>query len=363
MRFLEKFILGVKICTFLGCFLFVTHRGYKCVQKYLEVPTSTTFENHYAGGHQMPTITLATDNFVVNEDILFSCNLTLDQYKFGHWTGYGNETYCSDAAEMFKESSLSVRDFDIIFSYSMFNGSKIYGNATDIKVSYFGPIVYFTFDVPKNIARNGVRNIRILIDDYNLDFKIIIHQANAKMTDMPKVPDSVLVKGRYEFVATISHQIIHQLDFEGTKCNPSENYSFDDCVIDYIHQKTMETVGCASIYGKLESICNDTERAEKAAYLFLEMYEESSKHSKWCFYPCTYMDITMAYNLKSKDYTQGIIFDLNFKKFVSVTKSYYSYTELEFLAEFGGYVGLFLGLSVFDLSSFFETLIRKIYSV
>ena len=32
-----------------------------------------------------------------------------------------------------------------------------------------------------------------------------------------------------------------------------------------------------------------------------------------------------------------------------VTTSSYAYTELELIAELGGYVGLFLGLSVFDL--------------
>ena len=40
---------------------------------------------------------------------------------------------------------------------------------------------------------------------------------------------------------------------------------------------------------------------------------------------------------------------LGFDKYIKVIKSKYSYTGLELLAELGGYVGLFLGLSVFDL--------------
>ena len=40
---------------------------------------------------------------------------------------------------------------------------------------------------------------------------------------------------------------------------------------------------------------------------------------------------------------------LRFNKYIKVIKSSYAYTELELFAELGGYVGLFLGLSVFDL--------------
>ena len=50
---------------------------------------------------------------------------------------------------------------------------------------------------------------------------------------------------------------------------------------------------------------------------------------------------------------------LNFDKYIKVTTSTYGYTELELLAELGGYVGLFLGLSVFDLRLVFN----KIFNI
>ena len=56
---------------------------------------------------------------------------------------------------------------------------------------------------------------------------------------------------------------------------------------------------------------------------------------------------------------QGSTLIIKFNKIISVTESYYSYTELELLAEFGGYVGLFLGLSVFDLSRLLEQIFLK----
>ena len=40
---------------------------------------------------------------------------------------------------------------------------------------------------------------------------------------------------------------------------------------------------------------------------------------------------------------------VRFNKFIRIIESSISYTELELFGEFGGYVGLFLGLSILDL--------------
>ena len=52
------------------------------------------------------------------------------------------------------------------------------------------------------------------------------------------------------------------------------------------------------------------------------------------------------------------IMQFEFNKFIKTTISRYAYRELEFLAEFGGYVGLFLGISVFHLRELFQGLIH-----
>ena len=55
--------------------------------------------------------------------------------------------------------------------------------------------------------------------------------------------------------------------------------------------------------------------------------------------------------------TQNKQVTFNFDKFIKVTHAYLAYTELELLAELGGYVGLFLGYSVFHLSEVIEKII------
>ena len=49
---------------------------------------------------------------------------------------------------------------------------------------------------------------------------------------------------------------------------------------------------------------------------------------------------------------------MEFDQFVKVTNTYIAYTELELIAEFGGYVGLFLGFSVFHLTTAFQKGLR-----
>ena len=50
---------------------------------------------------------------------------------------------------------------------------------------------------------------------------------------------------------------------------------------------------------------------------------------------------------------------MNFQEYIKVTTATYGYTELELLAELGGYVGLFLGLSVFDLRRVFSKIFNN----
>ena len=51
---------------------------------------------------------------------------------------------------------------------------------------------------------------------------------------------------------------------------------------------------------------------------------------------------------------------VSFKELITISKDQYFYTWLNFVAEFGGYVGLFLGYSVLQASDVIDKLIKKI---
>jgi hypothetical protein len=76
-----------------------------------------------------------------------------------------------------------------------------------------------------------------------------------------------------------------------------------------------------------------------------------------CPYPCSFTRTSIRD--KNTQYSAGKT-QFIFSNLVKTTKSRFSYRELELLAEFGGYVGLFLGISVFNLREVFGKIIKLI---
>ena len=83
-------------------------------------------------------------------------------------------------------------------------------------------------------------------------------------------------------------------------------------------------------------------------------------HSK-CQNPCSFFSV-----MTIKTYTalpwplKGSRIEITFKENIKVTTSYYLYSGLSLIAEVGGYVGLFLGVSVNQIANLFEWILTKI---
>ena len=121
----------------------------------------------------------------------------------------------------------------------------------------------------------------------------------------------------------------------------------------------MERIGCTTPFGlDLDNICTDQNKSLEAASLFWE-FSADMNEVKECEYPCNFLMnwvTTTGYKNKTSSGYDGI--QLGFDKYIKVTTSTYGYTKLELLAELGGYVGLFLGLSVFDLRLVFKKILN-----
>ena len=123
----------------------------------------------------------------------------------------------------------------------------------------------------------------------------------------------------------------------------------------------MDRIGCTTPFGlELDNICTEQNRMHDEDALFWDvMGGMDLQVAKECPYPCQFlMNRITTTDYKDKNDTANKI-TLTFDKYIKVTTSTYGYTELELLAELGGYVGLFLGLSVFDLRLVFN----KIFNI
>ena len=117
----------------------------------------------------------------------------------------------------------------------------------------------------------------------------------------------------------------------------------------------METVDCTWPFSSnKEKICENVEDAKIAYEIGMKHYRKKSND---CLDPCNF--------LKIDSNELGVFSSLNpeisfkFPEFIRITRAYYSYTRINLIAEIGGYVGLFLGISVYQ----FTNIIDKIYSI
>ena len=117
----------------------------------------------------------------------------------------------------------------------------------------------------------------------------------------------------------------------------------------------MENLGCTSLFGEdLENICTNETKAKKAQdILFMENVNST------CLYPCKFL---ASFNGKvdSFDYSERRQLLFYFRKFLQTTKVKCTYDELDLEAAVGGFVGLFLGISIYQIKDGLAYIIRKI---
>ena len=110
----------------------------------------------------------------------------------------------------------------------------------------------------------------------------------------------------------------------------------------------MKNVGCTvPFFNKRKHVCTDPENAAKA----LEIYHKNTfAFDKNCPKACNYLKVFLIPTDHSWYWRNGAV--LNFgDDDIQVTEAYPDYGELSMFADIGGYVGMFLGLSVSQLAS------------
>ena len=111
----------------------------------------------------------------------------------------------------------------------------------------------------------------------------------------------------------------------------------------------MDKFGCTAPFGyEVNNICVNQNLSKHALEMYRSLFYKRNTIED-CPYPCTFMKISFrSKTLNAPGLT------LNFNKFIQTTRATHFYGELEMLAEFGGYMGLFLGISVYHLRTTFD---------
>ena len=79
-----------------------------------------------------------------------------------------------------------------------------------------------------------------------------------------------------------------------------------------------------------------------------------------CPQACSYLTIKVTENGWKQDVKNRSELILSFRQKIHSTVSYYLYEEISLVAEIGGFVGLFLGASVYQTADLIESMITRV---
>ena len=171
----------------------------------------------------------------------------------------------------------------------------------------------------------------------------------------------------YQFDANSSEVLyfeyeIHTKLKRGTMppCEDETGYEYDNCVDQYVEKVSLDRFGCTTPFSKNKNnICTNKSAAKEALGLYKRLHKSESNP---CLTPCTTLSIRAMKQrqqplLELNGYTQ---IRLNLKDRVLITEEIPLYSGLSLISEIGGNVGLFLGISVNQVSNLLETIFDQI---
>ena len=119
----------------------------------------------------------------------------------------------------------------------------------------------------------------------------------------------------------------------------------------------MKNVGCTTPYGSnLNQICTDEKLAKEAWKIF-----ESEHYNTSCMYPCTHLSNFALSKSPLKRAENGYreVF-INAREFIKTFEASCTYSGLDLFAAVGGYIGLFLGMSILNISDVISMGMKKL---
>ena len=155
------------------------------------------------------------------------------------------------------------------------------------------------------------------------------------------------------------------VDYRGEKCNDEKQYSRDLCASKLEENEYLNKVGCTTVFAQDKNkICHTYDEVNAAMEIFIKNSNNYFYYSRNCSFPCsiftfTTLDYYDSNNMINQSSTRVSIW---FEEIIKVTRDYYTYTEISLIAEIGGYVGLFLGVSINQVTNLMDFIVLKMYN-
>ena len=348
---------------FLSCLGIVIWQCSKCLTKFLSKPQGTQLSVVNSVGNMFPSVTICpypdpNENTIYNSTILLDCGITGSQYFFV-WSNKTIEKYRNPKSLYYNIIWKLDELVSKVIIHSINTSSIVYED----KTALFSPIYThnygrcYTFLPPEQNLIDGIYRLRFIL---KAKARIFVGNNGVFGVKVSAENNFLDISPSEKYHVTIDHNLYKMLDFQGVPCNYEKGYRLDKCVLNGLEKESLKKIGCVSPFGiTKDNICQDELVAKKAFQLYKTFrYNYRDLKILSCLEPCTYMSVKImkASEMEKvgKDKT-GVVL-LHFNEQVHETVAYYSYDELSFIAEIGGYVGLFLGASIYQTADLFQFL-------
>ena len=277
----------------------------------------------------------------------------LNSIKRPKWIGEGAE-YCKNSKLIMEKAKIHLNEIiervkinyvdDINYitiyptnqSFWKFYGTKVLGSCHTFSIpnSYrWKQIRKLEFGMKSNVywKLNSPGNIEVLGARYHYN-----------ITDRPFQ--------RYDIDYEVYHLMHNNVD---QPCVNEIDYEIDTCSDNLVFEESMRKLNCTWPYVKNKNhICTEEDSAIKA----IQIGTNARKTSK-CPNQCNYIKLFTIPHIKHPKIT-GKFLKFFMPYTIQVHKAYYAYDAVSLLAEIGGYVGLFLGFSIYQLTDLLNWLIN-----
>ena len=211
----------------MGCTTFVVYRGYRCFDKYFKKPKHSEVSYESSKNNPFPSFTLcASKNASYNGDEIKGCQIEPNNYViWSQWVGKGGFN-CTDPKLLHNRVAASYQDLEIERILIITNAANTYSlTQLQWKLALTNPNQRcFTFSIPYEIVREGISNVAITSKAIDT---LYLHKEGTLSAPIPG--SSLRAKYADLYKASVTHESVELLNYDGKKCNIDGDYNYDKC--------------------------------------------------------------------------------------------------------------------------------------
>ena len=309
-------------------------------------------------------------------------DLTFSRYKYysqlSHWVGLHNSN-CTDPRKLLE--SIVAEPSDLFRRIHFYHGesrnessvSKVYPTLKNGIISKTDHEKYgrcFTATPTQDMIQRKIQGVKVYPKTPQTGGfapAILIHMpGDFRRSVSLKHPTMINAVRDFRTDYFMDYAIHVKEDFASKPpCEKSRDYNYDFCISTFIEKTLLQTFGCATPFGiDKTKICTNLTTGEKVFKMYQDIWKKGTTD---CKVPCQKISVKPA-KLKelpnSQSYVKSgyttVMFYMNEE--VLTSSEVFLYSVLSLIAEVGGYVGLFLGISVNQISTLVDLMyVRNVW--